>query len=211
MNSSSDTEGSKKADLSDFGGTEKAQLTWRFARYLAAYRGNLTRSEAARRSGLPEVLWERVEGALPSEDEPPGHVLPAAIVAAMCVSVGADVSTGLTLAGHRPDTYLSLLERPAVFNPLTRGVIALFGPYIATPHVVSEALATASSHEVHERLASVYRHLAQSNAQVADQIVESPPDARSSEYWSGYADAVRAVAEQQAWAADQEEVRHELE
>lgn len=209
MNSSSDTGGSKKADLSDFGGTEKAQLTWRFARYLAAYRGNLTRSEAARRSGLPEVLWERVEGALPSEDEPPGHVLPAAIVAAMCVSVGADVGTGLMLAGHRPDAYLPLIERPAVFNPLTRSADPVIGPYIATPHVVSEALA-ASSLEVHERLASVYRQLAHSNSQVANQIVESPPDARA-EYWSGYAAAVRAVAEQQAWAADQEEVRYQVE
>lgn len=209
MNPASDAEGTKRKGSSGIGGVQKAHPTWRLGRYLAAYRGNLTRGEAARRSGLPEVLWEKVEGALPVA--PDGHILPAAIVAAMCVSIGADVSTGLTLAGHRPDTYLSLLERPAVFNPLTRGVIALFGPYIATPHVVSEALATASSHEVHERLASVYRHLAQSNAQVADQIVESPPDARSSEYWSGYADAVRAVAEQQAWAADQEEVRHELE
>ena len=203
-----DPEEPRSGDLSDFGGVGAADPTWRFARYLAAYRGNLTRSEAARRSGLPEVLWERVEGT--QQSEPHGLVLPAAIVAAMCVSVGADVGTGLMLAGHRQDIYLPLIERPAVFHPLTQGADPVIGPYIATPHIVSEALAAGGSPELHQRLASVYRQLARSNSQVANQIDESPPDARS-EYWSGYAAAMRAVAEQQAWAADQEEARYRLE
>ena len=191
-----------RRDLSDVGGVDM-HPTWKFARYLAAYRGHLTRSEAARRSGLPEVLWERVEGINPSGPEP--DLLPAAIVAAICASVGADVRTGLALAGHDPDSHSHLIERPAVFTPLTSSAHPIAGPYIATPHVVVEAL-TGGPAEIHRRLAAVYRELARSNSQIANEISQSPPDART-EFWSGYVAAMRAVAEQQAWAADQEENR----
>jgi hypothetical protein len=192
--------------LSDFGGSDM-HPTRKFARYLAAYRGHLTRSEAARRSGLPEVLWERVEGIDPSGPEP--DLLPAAIVAAMCAGVGADVGTGLALAGQDPDSHSHLIERPAVFTPLTSSAHPIAGPYIATPHVVSEAL-TGSPTETHLRLASVYRQLARSNSQIANEISQNPPDARA-DFWSGYVAAMRAVAEQQAWAADQEENRARAE
>ena len=196
-----------RRDLSDFGGVDPLHPDLRFARYLAAYRGNLTRSEAARRSGLPETLWERVEATATSGPQP--GLLPAAIVAAMCASVGADVGTGLALAGHDPEANSYLIERPAVFTPLTSSAYPVEGPYIATPHIVAEAL-TGSPAEIHRRLASIYRQLAQSNSEVANEIMERPPDQRS-EYWSGYAAAMRAVAEQQAWAADQEENRSRTE
>lgn len=181
---------------------ESAHPTWRFARYLSAYRGNLTRREASRRSGLPEVLWERVESSEPSDVS--DDLLPAAIVATMCVAVGADVATGLHLAGHRPDLYSHLTERPPVYTPLSNSTQGLAGPCIATPHVVSEALAV-ESHEAHRRMTLVYRQLAQANWQMANRVMENPPDERA-EYWSGYAAAIRAIAEQQAWAADQEEL-----
>ena len=189
-------------DVADVGGVD-LHPTLKFARYLAAYRGHLPRSEAARRSGLPEVLWERVEGIHPDGPEP--DLLPAAIVAAMCVSVGANVRTGLTLAGDDPDLHAHLIERTAVFTLLTRSAYPLAGPYIATPHIVSEAL-TGSPAEMHLRLASVYRQLARSNSQIATAILENPPDARA-EFWAGYAAAMRTVAEQQSVAADQEENR----
>lgn len=194
-------------DLSDSGGVDPLPPAVRFARYVAAYRGNLTRSEAARRSGLPEILWERVEATATSGPHP--GPLPAAIVAAMCASVGADVGTGLALAGHDPAAHSYLTGRPAVFTPLTSSSSPVAGPYIATPHIVSEAL-TGSPAEIHLRLASIYRELAQSNSEVANEIMDRPPDQRS-EFWSGYAAAVRAVAEQQAWAADQEENRSRTE
>jgi hypothetical protein len=177
--------------------------TWGFARYLVAYRGNLTRQEAARRCGLPEVLWERIELIQPSEPVP--DLVPAAIVAAMCAGVRADVATGLRLAGHRPDSYPYLIERPPIFSSLTRGTDSIPGPYIATPHVINAALAGGSV-PARSQIAAIYRQLAESNQQIADQIGEDPPDSRS-EYWSGYVAAIRTVAEQQAWAAEQEATR----
>ena len=174
---------------------------WRFARYLAAYRRNLTRSEASRRSGIPESLWQQVEGTEASD--PVSDLVPAAIVAAMCVTVGADVETGLQLAGHRPDLYRHLMARPPVYTPLTQSPDSFTGPYIATPHILTEVL-EIDAEDVHRRIAAVYRQLAQSNWQMASRIVESHPDERR-EYWTGYAAAVRAIAEQQAWSADLEE------
>jgi hypothetical protein len=170
-------------------------------RYLAAYRGNLTRQEAARRAGLPEVLWDKVETMRPSERRvSPSELLPAAIVAAMCAAVGADVTTGLKLAGHQPKTYAHLIERPPVFSPLASRVDAVSGPYIATPHVVEAALA-ADGRVARANMTAVYRSLAESNNEVADQITSHPPDPRA-EYWSGYAAAIRVVAEQHARAAE---------
>jgi len=168
---------------------------WKFARYLVAYRGNLTPQEAARRAGLPDVLWKRIEATPPTE--PAAELVPAAIVASMCAAVRADVATGLTLAGHQPGSYPHLIERPPVFSSLARRTQAIAGPYIATPDVVTAALAGEAASE---HMAAVYRELAESNRQVADLLGEHPPDARA-EYWSGYAAAIRAVAEQQALAA----------
>jgi len=122
----------------------------------------------------------------------------------MCVTVGADVATGLHLAGHRPELYRHLTERPPVYTPLSNSTHDLPGPYIATPHVVSEVLAVDSD-EAHRRMALVYRQLAQGNWHMANRVMENPPDERT-EYWSGYATAIRAIAEQQARAADQEEI-----
>ena len=171
--------------------------TWRFARYLVAYRGNLTRQEASRRAGLPEVLWARIESTPPSGGTP--NLVPAAIVASMCSAVHADIATGLTLAGHQPDSYQHLIERPPVFSTFAHRTQAVDGPYIATPHVIRAALG-GDSLTASEHMAAVYREIAESNRQVADLIRENPPDKRS-EYWSGYAAAIRAVAEQQALAA----------
>ena len=181
---------------------EVGHPTWKLARYLAAYRGNLSRQEAARRAGLPEVLWDKVETSQPSEPaaEAPVDLLPAAIVAAMCAAVRADVATGLKLAGHHPESYGHLIEQPPVFSPLASRVDAVTGPYIATPHVVAAALA-GDADDATASMAAVYRRLAESNGQVADQISAQPPDSRA-EYWSGYAAAIRIVAEQQARAAE---------
>ena len=171
--------------------------TWRFARYLVAYRGSLTRKEASRRAGLPEVLWARIENTPPSEAAP--NLVPAAIVASMCSAVHADIATGLTLAGHQLDSYQHLIERPPIFSALAHRTEAIAGPYIASPHVIRAALG-GDSVSASEHMAAVYREIAESNRQVADLIGQNPPDARS-EYWSGYAAAIRAVAEQQALAA----------
>lgn len=198
----SDTSAGPGPESSATSGEEAVHPTWRFARYLYAYRGNLTRREASRRSGLPEALWERVELSEPSDVST--DLLPAAIVASMCVAVGADVATGLQLAGHRPDLYRHLTERPPVYTPLGNSTQGVAGPYIATPHVVSEALAV-ESREAHGRMTLVYRQLAQANWQMANRVMEDPPDERS-EYWAGYAAAIRTIAEQQAWAADQEDL-----
>jgi hypothetical protein len=164
-------------------------------RYLAAYRGNLSRQEAARRAGLPDVLWESVENSAASTSRD----IPAAIVAAMCAAIGADVATGLELAGFPPQAYPHLTERPPVFSSLARNTETFRGPYIATPHVVTAALADTSVPES-DRMSRVYELLAESNRQVADQIAQDPPDGRV-EYWAGYAMAMRTVAQQQANAA----------
>jgi hypothetical protein len=171
--------------------------TWRFARYLVAYRGSLSRQEASRRAGLPEVLWARIENTPPSGAT--SQLVPPAIVASMCSAVHADIATGLTLAGHQSDAYQHLIERPPVFSAFAHRTQAVAGPYIATPHVIRAALG-GDSVSASEHIAAVYREIAESNRQVADLIGENPPDARS-EYWSGYAAAIRAVAEQQSLAA----------
>lgn len=175
--------------------------TWTLARYLAAYRGHLTRREAARRAGLPEVLWENVETTHPSgPGSRPADLLPAAIVAAMCASVRADVATGLKLAGHNSASYPHLIEQPPVFSRLANRTQAVTGPYIATPHVVAAALA-GGPNAAPANMAAVYLRLAESNHQVADQISANPPDGEV-EYWAGYAAAIRIVAEQQTSAAE---------
>jgi hypothetical protein len=126
--------------------------------------------------------------------------VPAAIVAAMCAAIGADVGTGLQLAGHEPAAHPQLVASPPIFSVLARRPAPFIGPYIATPHVVAAALADVST-PGRGRMSGVYRALAESNEQVAERLSRQPPDARA-EYWAGYAAAIRAVAEQQAVAAD---------
>ena len=118
----------------------------------------------------------------------------------MCAAVRADVATGLRLAGHQPESYGHLIEQLPGLSPLASRVNAVSGPYIATPHVVAAALA-GDAGDAPASMAAVYRQLAESNGQVADQISAQPPDSRA-EYWSGYAAAIRIVAEQQARAAE---------
>jgi hypothetical protein len=127
----------------------------------------------------------------------------------MCVTVGADVGTGLALAGHRPEMHPHLVERPPSFAPPTRSTYALTGPHIATPHIVSEAIAGDPA-DLHARLAALFGELARSNWEVANRLTETPPD-ELVEYWAGYAAAIRAVAEQLAWIADQERARYNCE
>lgn len=170
--------------------------------YISSHRGDLPREQAARRSGLPESLWQEVEAE--SGADSLAEVLPAAIVAAMCVAVGADVRAGLELAGHKADMYTLLVDMQSTTTPLTRCSAEPAAPYIATPHVVSEALVVESA-DTRRRMAAIYRLVAESNWKVADKIVETPPDDRG-EFWLGYAAAIRAVAEQQALAADGEDL-----
>lgn len=166
-------------------------------RYLRAYRGNLTREEAARRSGLSEARWEQVETGSLSSDRGLGP-LQARTVAAMCAAVGADVSRGLRLAGYDPDDVKYLLESPPGHMPVATSL----SPRIAFHRTIAD-IAAAPPSETAKLIASVYRDVAAENRHLAERIANSPPDERT-EYWAGYVAALRAIADEQLRIADLE-------
>ena len=171
----------------------------RLGKFLAAYRGHLSRVEAARRAGLSEARWADIEhGAVGTEWSAGGPAVSAQTVAAMCVAVGADVATGLKLAGHDPRDYDYLLSAPPRLMHL-RGALS---PCIAIYRAIADA-ATAPGIDPRPTIAAIYREVASKNRRLADRLLESPPDRRA-EYWRGYADALRAIADEQSEMADTE-------
>jgi Helix-turn-helix domain len=165
-----------------------------FGRFVAAYRDGLTLAEAARRSGLAESRWQEVEssGAEPT-------TLPPHTVAAMCVAVGADVATGLQLAGYDPRAYEYLLLSP----PGLRHLSARLAPRIANYRAIGDVLDSAGQ-DPRAPIGAIFRETAAMNQQLADDLTQDPPDDGRREFWAGYAAALRALAEEQLQMAHQE-------
>jgi hypothetical protein len=165
----------------------------RLGRFLSAYRWRLSVAEAARRAGVPPDRWQAIEK---------GHAAPSTVspytIASMCVAIGADVATGLELAGHDPREYTYLLQNPPQ-QMRQRGALS---PRIAIYRDIIEAAAVPAV-DPRPAIASTYREVAEENRRLADRLTESPPDERT-EYWHGYADALRAIAGEQARMADPE-------
>jgi len=161
-------------------------------RFLAAYRGQLPRAEAARRAGVSEARWSEVEtGSATGE-------VSAHTVAAMCVAVGADIATGLQLAGYDPREYEYLLATPpGMMRPRPP-----LSPWIAIHRAIVDAVAGPGP-DPRPRIASIYEDVATENRRLADAITRTPPDGRA-EYWAGYASALRAIADEQQCMVDVE-------
>lgn len=171
----------------------------RLGKFLSAYRGHLSRAEAARRAGLSEARWADIErGDVGTERRDEDPAVSAQTVAVMCVAVGADVATGLKLAGHHPRDYDYLLSAPPRLMHL-RGALS---PCIAIYRAIADA-AAAPGIDPRPTIAAIYREVAAKNRRLADRLLESPPDRRA-EYWRGYADALRAIADEQSEMADTE-------
>ncbi len=156
-------------------------------RYLRVYRANMSRREAALRSGVSEVRWEQVENGWEPDEEgnlAPISRVPASAIAAMCVAVGADTATALRLAGHDPSRYTSLIDNPPTHS---MHVDATAGGERAAAQVAAET---------RRRVAVACRDL-------ANEIAEHVPDDRLL-YWSGYIDALRRVVDEQMAAAARE-------
>lgn len=167
--------------------------------FVAAYRGHLSRAEAARRSGVPEERWAEIETgsgrALPDAE---GPSLSPHTVAAMCAAVGADIATGLKLAGHDPRRYEYLLSYPPRMMRLRRPL----SPCIAVYRAIVDAV-DAPDRDPRPAIASLYREVAEENYRLAERISQAPPDGRV-EYWEGYASALRAIADEQSQIAETE-------
>jgi hypothetical protein len=177
-----------------------APTTWdarRLGRFLAAYRGHLSVAEAARRAGVSETRWNAIEAGSPATRSHAPEVSPHT-VAAMCVAVGADIATGLKLAGHDSRDYDYLLHRPPQFMHL-RGPLS---PCIAVYRAIMDAAAVPGV-DPRPVIVSMYQEVAAENRLLADRLMKSPPDGRV-EYWRGYADALRAIAEEQSRMAETE-------
>lgn len=160
---------------------------------LAAYRGQLARAEAARRAGLSEQRWTEVE-ATDSAD----GVIPAHTVATMCAAVGADVATGLKLAGHDPDRYGYLVMAP----PGLMHLRPTLSPIIANYRAVGDVVASPHA-DPREPLGAIYRETAATNRRLAEGLLREPPDDRA-EFWAGYAAALHALADEQLRVAEQD-------
>lgn len=165
-----------------------------FGRFVAAYRGGVTRAEAARRSGLPESRWQEVESSGSGITPLPPHT-----VAAMCVAVGADVATGLQLAGHDPRAYEYLLLAP----PGLRHMSPRVAPRVANYRIIGDVLGSPGQ-DPRAPIGALYRETAAMNQQLADDLTQVPPDDGRREFWAGYAAALRALAEEQLQMAHQE-------
>jgi Helix-turn-helix domain len=169
----------------------------RLGKLLAAYRQNLSKDEAARRAGISEARWNDIE----TGNAWTGSEIPAVsphTIAAMCVAVGAEVATGLKLAGHDPDEYDYLLNSPPQLMHL-RGPLS---PGIAVYRAIVDA-ASVPGLDPRLMISSIYRDVAAENRQLAERLRLSPPDGPA-EYWRGYADALSAIAEEQQRMADME-------
>jgi len=165
----------------------------RLGRYLAAYRNLLSRAEAARRAGVPEARWLEVEtGSDEAHANEAGAVSPHT-VAAMCAVVGADIATGLKLAGYDPREYEYLLTAP----PQLMDVRPAWRPRIAVYRAIVDAVSPTPHVDPRPRIAAIYRDVAAQNRRLAESIDENPPDDRT-DFWAGYASALRAVADEQS-------------
>lgn len=167
----------------------------RLGRFLAAYRAHLSPAEAARRAGVPEARWVEVEsGSRALAETKAGlRTVPPQTVAAMCTAVGADVATGLKLAGHDPREYEYLVETP----PRLMHLRPAMTPCIAIHRAIVDAAGASPRNDPRPQIAAIYRGAAAANEALAERLVSEPPDGRA-DYWRGYADAVRAIAEEQA-------------
>lgn len=165
-----------------------------FGRFLAAYRGGLTRAEAARRSGLADMRWEEVESSDSTGTAPPPHT-----VAAMCAAVRADIATGLRLAGYDPGTYEYLCADP----PRLKHLSPRLAPRIANYRAIGDVLASPSE-DPRAPIGQIYRETAATNQQLAEEVSQDPPEEGRQEFWEGYATALRALAEEQLRMAHQE-------
>lgn len=177
-----------------------APTTWdprRLGRFLAAYRGQLSAAEAARRAGVSEARWNAIESGTQTARSHAPEISPHT-VAAMCVAVGADIATGLKLAGHDSRDYDYLLHNPPQLMHL-RGSLS---PCIAIYRAIIDA-AAAPGVDPRPVIASMYQDVAEENRLLANRLMTSPPDGRA-EYWRGYADALRAIAEEQFRMAETE-------
>jgi transcriptional regulator with XRE-family HTH domain len=171
----------------------------RLGRLLAAYRGNISKAEAARRAGISEARWEDIESGHAEARSHSPAVSPHTI-AAMCVAVGVDIAIGLKLAGHDPNQYDYLLKCPPLLMHLRRPL----SPGIAVYRAIIDA-ASVPDIDPRERISSIYRDVAAENQQLAERLRHSPPDERA-EYWRGYADALSAVADEQQRIADMDAI-----
>jgi hypothetical protein len=174
--------------------------TWdarRLGKLLAAYRGHLSVAEAARRAGISEARWNAIEAGRPTARSHAPEVSPHT-VAAMCVAVGADIATGLKLAGYDSRDYDYLRHNPPLLMHL-RGPLS---PCIAIYRAIIDAAAVPGV-DPRPVIASMYQEVAAENQLLADRLMKSPPDGRA-DYWQGYADALRAIAEEQSRMAEAE-------
>jgi Helix-turn-helix domain len=170
-------------------GSSQATVT-SLGKFLTAYRGLLTRGEAARRAGISEERWSQVEAG----DGAGGPVSPH-MVAVMCAAVRADVATGLQLAGYDPRTYEYLVTAP----PGLMHLIPPLTPRIANYRAIGDVLASAQ--DPRGPIANLYRDAASANRKLANDVTSAPPDGRS-EFWTGFASALRALAEEQLRMAE---------
>jgi Helix-turn-helix domain len=166
----------------------------RLGRFLAAYRGHLSPAEAARRAGVPQARWVQVEtGDTPTSQPQRGpRTVPPQTVAAMCAAVGADIATGLELAGHDPGEYQYLVEAPPKLMHLRPSMT----PCIAIHRAIVDATGASPHLDPRPQITAIYRAVAATNHALAEHLINEPPDART-DYWRGYADALRAIADEQ--------------
>jgi hypothetical protein len=138
----------------------------------------------------------QVETAAKGGSTGPG--VPAQTVASMCVAVGADVATGLKLAGHDPEDYQYLVTSP----PRLLNILSPLAPCVVSCRAITDAVTTPGD-DPRPLVVSAFREVAAANRRLADRVEQQPPDERP-DYWSGYADALRALADEQTQIADVE-------
>ena len=167
----------------------------RLGRFLAAYRAHLSPAEAARRAGVPEARWVEIESGSTVTTEPKGglRTVPPQTVAAMCAAVGANIATGLKLAGHDPHEYTYLVDTPPKLMHLRPSMT----PCIAIHRAIVDATGASPRVDPRPQIAAIYRAVAATNQALAERLANEPPDGRT-DYWRGYADALQAIADEQS-------------
>lgn len=172
--------------------SEPSRAPAALGRFLAAYRGQLSRAEAARRAGLAEARWAEIECSTSTSVSVPPHT-----VASMCAAVGADIGRGLELAGHDPRAYGYFITTPPGLMHLSPPR----APRVASYRAIGDVLASPGQDPV-PPIGAIYLEAATANRQLADSLVEEPPDGRR-QYWEGYAAALHALAAEQLRMAEQ--------